>query len=82
MGESELASVLRGMYEDARRNEAVCQINLFGIMYADEIRNNNYNLKAILEESGISKGYLTEVSKGIKLAKYVAVKKENGSLSR
>jgi hypothetical protein len=74
MGEGELAAVLKRMYENARRNEAVCQINLFGIMYADEIKNNNYNLKTILEMSGIRKGYLTEISKGIKLSKYVTLK--------
>lgn len=77
MGESELAVVLRGMYENAKRNEAVCQINLFGILYADEIKNNGYNLKTILKLSGISKGYLTEISKGIKLSKYVTVKRES-----
>lgn len=77
MGESELAAVLKRMYENAKRNEAVCQINLFGILHADEIKNNGYNLKNILKMSGISKGYLTEISKGIKLSKYVMVKRES-----
>jgi hypothetical protein len=70
----ELANKLRSMYDSARRNEAVCQINLFGIMYAKDIQDGGYSLKHIVELSGISKGYLTEISKGIKLSKYVVLK--------
>ena len=74
MEDYELANKLRNMYDSARRNEAVCQINLFGIMYAKDIRDGGYSSKHIVELSGISKGYLTEISKGIKLSKYVARK--------
>jgi hypothetical protein len=70
----ELANKLRNMYDRAKRNEAVCQINLFGIIYAKDIQDGGYSLKHIVELSGISKGYLTEVSKGIKLSKYVMLK--------
>ena len=38
MEDHELARILRTMYENAKRNEAVCQINLFGIMYAEKIK--------------------------------------------
>lgn len=72
----ELADKLRSMYENARRNEAVCQINLFGIIYATEIQTGGHKLKHIVELSGISKGYLTEISKGMKLSKYVALRGE------
>ncbi len=74
MEEHELASKLRSMYENARRNEAVCQINLFGIIYAKDIQAGGCTLKHIVELSGIGKGYLTEISKGIKLSKYVALR--------
>lgn len=74
MEEFELADKLRSMYENAKRNEAVCQISLFGIMYAQEIQKGKYTLKNIIELSGIGKGYLTEISKGIKLSKYVVPK--------
>jgi len=70
----ELANKLRNMYDSARRNEAVCQIHLFGIMYARDILDSGYSLKHIVELSGIGKGYLTEISKGIKLSKYVVLK--------
>ena len=39
MNDMELAEILRGMYNNARRNEAVCQVNLFGILYAEELKN-------------------------------------------
>mgnify|MGYP000885561740 CR=1 FL=1 len=74
MEDYELASKLRSMYENAKRNEAVCQINLFGIMYAQEIQSSGHTLKHLVDLSGISKGYITEISKGIKLSKYVVLK--------
>ena len=40
MNDMELAEILRGMYNNARRNEAVCQVNLFGILYAEELKNS------------------------------------------
>lgn len=74
MEDHELARILRTMYENAKRNEAVCQINLFGIMYADEIKKSGCSVKRIVELSGIRQGYLSEVTKGMKLSKYVTVK--------
>ena len=74
MEDYELANKLRNMYENAKRNEAVCQINLFGIMYAKEMQDSGYSLKHIVQLSGINKGYITEISKGIKLSKYVIPK--------
>jgi hypothetical protein len=72
----ELASKLRSMYENARRNEAVCQINLFGIKYAQEIKRSGRTVKQLVELSGINKGYVTEISKGIKLSKFVVLKEK------
>ena len=77
MEDYELANKLRNMYDRAKRNEAVCQINLFGIMYAKDIQDGGYSLEHKVELSGISKGYLTEISKGIKLSKYVVLKESD-----
>lgn len=74
MDDLKLASILRRMYDDAKRNEAVSQINLFGILYAEEIKASSSTLKELVALSGINMGYVTEVSKGVKLAKYVVLK--------
>ena len=76
MSIKELARILHDMYEQAQRNEAVCQINLFGIIYAAEIEACQCTLKELVSLSGINMGYVTEVSKGIKLSKYVIPKKK------
>lgn len=71
MNKNELAEKLQNMYINAKRNEAACQVHLFGIIYALEIKKNGCKLKQLIELSGISKGYLSEINKGIKLSKYV-----------
>ncbi len=71
MTDMELAEILRSMYDNARRNEAVCQVNLFGILYAEELKNSGCTIKHIVELSGIQFGYVSEISKGIKLSRYV-----------
>ena len=73
---NELGAKLNDMYENAKRNEAVCQIHLFGIMYGKTIRENDYHLNDILKASGLSAGYLPELSKGIKLSEHVRLKTE------
>ena len=70
----QLAKELRQAYEVARRNEATCQVLLFGIRYAEDLENCGAPLKKIVELSGIGKGYVSEVSKGVKLARYVEIK--------
>ena len=47
MTDMELAEILRSMYENARRNEAVCQVNLFGILYAKELQSSGCTIKHI-----------------------------------
>ena len=74
MNDAELAAELRRMYDSAPRNEAACQIHLFGIRYAAELQACGCPLKHILELSGVSRGYASEVSKGMKLARYVVLK--------
>lgn len=77
MVKAELAALLRAMYDGAKRNEAACQVHLFGIKYAKELQECGCPLKEIVQLSGISMGYLFEVSKGVKLAQYVELKERN-----
>ena len=72
MDEIQLAAELRRMYDGAKRNEAACQVHLFGIRYAEELQQDQ--IKRILKLSGLSSGYLSEISKGIKLAQYVTLR--------
>lgn len=76
MDAAELAVALRVMYESAKRNEAACQVHLFGIRYAKELQASSETVKDIVKRSGINMGYVSEVSKGIKLAQYVDLKRE------
>jgi len=73
-----LGATLHDMYENAKRNEAVCQIHLFGIIYGEMIRQSGIRLQDILTASGLSAGYLPELSKGVKLAKYVRLRQDSG----
>lgn len=70
----ELGRELREMYLNAPKGDAVAMIHLFGIKYADEISNFENPKNEIIQVSGISQSYITELSKGIKLAKYVIPK--------
>jgi|TARA_B110000967_G_C18770338_1_gene502719 hypothetical protein len=71
---NELGTKLSEMYNDAPKGNAVAMIHLFGIKYANEIKESNYSKKDIIEQSGISTSYLTELTKGVKLAEYVIPK--------
>ena len=77
MVKAELAALLRAMYDGAKRNETACQVHLFGIKYARELQECGCPLKEIVQLTGISMGYLSEVSKGVKLAQYVELKERN-----
>jgi hypothetical protein len=70
----ELGKKLHEMYFDSVDGEAVAMIHLFGIMYAVEIQNSRESKKAIAKAAGIQESYGTEISKGVKLSKYVTAK--------
>ena len=73
--EHELGTKLKEMYENgARKKEAVTYAHLFGIKYAEEIRDNSLSIKEIIKISGIPDSYDVEVNNGIKLKKYVEIK--------
>ena len=72
MTEKELSEKLAEMYNNAIKGESVAMIHLFGIKYSEQIKE--YSTKEIVERSGLRPSYSTEVSKGIKLAKFVTIK--------
>ena len=71
MTPDELAHTLSEMYNDALEGEAKTMIHLFGIKYADEIRDCGAPVTEIVRLSGLPKSYNTEVSNGVRLARYV-----------
>lgn len=71
MTESQLGAVLGRMYDQAPLGHKVANIHLFGIKYADIITNGRLSVPEIVRASGIRASFATEVSKGMKLARYV-----------
>lgn len=74
MTKSELGRILKDMYDNAPQGYQVANIHLFAIKYASVILDNNYKIADIIHTSGLNKSYATEVSKGIKLSRYVIPK--------
>ncbi len=70
----ELGDILNKMYSTAPNGEAVAMIHLFGIKFAEEIKELDYSAKAIAKAAKINESYGTEISKGVKLAQYVVAK--------
>ena len=64
---------LAQMYKNALPKEQALSIHLFAIKYADQIRD--LSVKEIVVGAGLPESYKTEISKGIKLAKYVEVRR-------
>ena len=75
MTQSELANELKEMYESGiKKREQTTMIHLFGIKYANIIRDKGYSPKEILKYAQMPESYQVEINKGIKLAKYIEVK--------
>jgi len=74
MNIQELGEKLHDMYFNSEDGEAVAMIHLFAIKYADEILASGESMKAIATTANIQESYGTEISKGVKLAKYVVPK--------
>ena len=66
---NELGQQLKEMYTHALKGEQVTMIYVFGIKYYSQIKE--VGAKQVIEQSGIHPSYQTELSKAIKLAKYV-----------
>jgi len=65
----ELINILKSMYDNASRGYKATMINLFGIKYATELKNQPIKYIA-LSATGKDSLYI-EISKGIKLAKFL-----------
>ncbi len=70
----ELGEKLSDMYHNAPSGDKVAMIHLFGIKYADEINQSKISNKDIALKANIPESYKAEISKGVKLAKYVKEK--------
>lgn len=71
-----LAEILKNQYEESLKNEQVVNIHLFGIKYGEIIKKYSYSASKIIELSGLNESYKTELSKGIRLSKFVKLKNE------
>ncbi|MDA8014638.1 MAG: hypothetical protein MPK09_03370 [Gammaproteobacteria bacterium] len=76
MQPEELAGKLRGMYDNAPEGEKTTMIHLFGVLYADELKNCGAPVAEIAKNS-VGDAYHTEISKGIRLARYVELKAQH-----
>ncbi len=74
MALQELVKILHDMYFNSEDKETAAMIHLFGIKYSKEINDLNISKKELAKAAGLRESYGTEISKGVKLAKYVAVK--------
>lgn len=74
MDSESLVIKLKDMYENASKGEQTTMIRLFGIKYAEELKENSMSLKDIAEKATGYSSYGNEINKGIQLAKYVVVK--------
>lgn len=74
MTENELGKILKEMYDNAPDGYQVANIHLFGVKYASIILENKFKATEIVHASGINSSYATEVSKGVKLSRYVIPK--------
>ncbi|MDE0537853.1 MAG: hypothetical protein OXH94_03900 [Rhodospirillales bacterium] len=71
MTPQELANELSRMYRNAPRGDTVAMIHLFGIIYADQLRDSEESTQRIVERSDIPDSYYAEVNKGMNLARFV-----------
>ena len=66
---NELGKTLQAMYANAEKGEKVTMIHLFGVKYAQEIREAGAAAKDIAGAAGIPLSYGTEISKGVRLGR-------------
>lgn len=69
----EAGKILNRMYLEAPEKEKALSVHLFGIKFADQIRNMPSQEIAI--RAGLTKSYGSEIRKGVNLSKYVELKK-------
>lgn len=70
---NDLAAILNEMYHGAKEGEATTMIHLFGVRYADRLRELGRSTKDVAVAAGINESYGNEIGKGMRLARYVTV---------
>lgn len=68
----ELAHELQRAYGEAQRGEKVTMIHLFGIKFAQELQQ--HSIRELVHAAGLNKSYITEISKGARLARHVVAR--------
>lgn len=71
----ELGNILKNMYETKGVNKTT-MIHLFGVIYADEIRDAGIKPIEIVRAAQMPESYQTEVNKGMNLSVYVDLKQK------
>ena len=70
-----LSRRLREMYDAAAKEDKLSIVpSLFGIVYAEQIRNCGSSPNDLVEMAGIPASYSTEIYKGMRLSEYVEPK--------
>jgi len=72
----QLSGILSRMHAEAPHGERVAAIHLFGIRHARDIAAAGTTARAVVKHSGVSNVYVSEVQKGIVLAKHVVERSE------
>lgn len=70
----ELGRELKKMYETASRNEQVAMVHVFAIKNGEIILKNKIKPVDIIKAADLQESYKTEISKGVKLSKFVTVR--------
>lgn len=79
MTKRELIAILNNMYFNSPDGELVASIHVFGIRFAEEIKATGATFRELTSLADIPASYATELSKGVKLAKYVTVKQSTSA---
>lgn len=75
MEANQLGKILADKCQNAIKNEKVVSIYIFGIEHAAEIKKlGRSGIKDVIKQSGLHSTYNIELSKAIKLSKYVNLK--------
>ncbi len=74
MTKQELSEILKDMYNNAPKGDSTTMIRLFGIKHSVELQDSSCSMSEIAELAEIGVNYHAEISKGIRLAKYVKLK--------
>ena len=68
----DLSRELRSRCERAEPNEKVTAMHIFAIAFADQLKTSS--VRQVVDGAGIGKSFVSEIYKGMKLARYVTLK--------